>query len=66
MKLITLKRDAKSGGHHRERVKPAWRRLRSEPLGDFKVFTVRRDRIVSPRTRKRTTSTSSTARTGST
>lgn len=27
-----------------------WRRLRSEPLGDFKIFTVRRDRIVSPRT----------------
>jgi ADP-ribose pyrophosphatase len=34
-------------------VKPreAWKRLRSERLGDFRVFTVRRDRIVSPRTR---------------
>jgi ADP-ribose pyrophosphatase len=28
----------------------SWRRLRSEPLGDFKIFTIRRDRIVSPRT----------------
>jgi len=27
-----------------------WRRLRSDPLGDFKIFTIRRDRIVSPRT----------------
>src|SRR5215470_13947605 len=27
-----------------------WRRLASERLGDFKIFTVRRDRIVSPRT----------------
>ncbi len=27
-----------------------WRRVRSEPLGDFKIFTIRRDRIVSPRT----------------
>jgi 8-oxo-dGTP pyrophosphatase MutT (NUDIX family) len=27
-----------------------WRRLQSEILGDFKIFTVRRDRIVSPRT----------------
>jgi ADP-ribose pyrophosphatase len=29
-----------------------WRRLRSEPLGDFRIFTIRRDRIVSPRTRE--------------
>jgi 8-oxo-dGTP pyrophosphatase MutT (NUDIX family) len=27
-----------------------WRRLRSEPVGDFRIFTIRRDRIVSPRT----------------
>ena len=27
-----------------------WRRLRTEPLGDFRIFTIRRDRIVSPRT----------------
>ncbi|HET9792975.1 MAG TPA: NUDIX hydrolase [Thermoanaerobaculia bacterium] len=27
-----------------------WRRIRSEPLGDFRIFTIRRDRIVSPRT----------------
>jgi 8-oxo-dGTP pyrophosphatase MutT (NUDIX family) len=27
-----------------------WRKLSSTPLGDFKVFTVRRDRKVSPRT----------------
>ena len=31
-------------------MKPVWRRLHSEPLGDFKIFTIRRDRIVSPRT----------------
>ena len=31
-------------------MKPLWRRLWSQPLGDFKIFTVRRDRIVSPRT----------------
>lgn len=28
----------------------AWRRIRSEPLGDFRIFRIRRDRIVSPRT----------------
>ena len=27
-----------------------WRRLRSEPVDDFRIFTIRRDRIVSPRT----------------
>jgi len=27
-----------------------WRRLRSEPVGAFRIFTIRRDRIVSPRT----------------
>ena len=31
-------------------MKPVWRRLHSEPLGDFKIFSIRRDRIVSPRT----------------
>ncbi len=31
-------------------MKPVWRRVRSEPLGDFKIFKIRRDRIVSPRT----------------
>ncbi|MGH9441660.1 MAG: NUDIX hydrolase [Thermoanaerobaculia bacterium] len=31
-------------------MKPVWRRVKSEPLGDFKIFTIRRDRIVSPRT----------------
>jgi ADP-ribose diphosphatase len=29
---------------------PPWKRLETQPLGDFKIFTVRRDRIVSPRT----------------
>ena len=29
---------------------PPWKRLGSEPLGNFKIFSVRRDRIVSPRT----------------
>ena len=29
-----------------------WRRLRSEALGDFKIFSIRRDRIVSPRTQE--------------
>ena len=29
---------------------PPWKRLESQPLGDFKIFTMRRDRIVSPRT----------------
>lgn len=28
----------------------AWQRRSSEPLGDFKIFSLRRDRIVSPRT----------------
>jgi len=28
----------------------SWRRVRSEPLGDFRIFTIRRDRIISPRT----------------
>ena len=31
-------------------MKSVWRRVRSEPLGDFKIFRIRRDRIVSPRT----------------
>ena len=31
---------------------PRWRRVRSEPLGDFRIFTIRRDRIVSPRTQE--------------
>jgi 8-oxo-dGTP pyrophosphatase MutT (NUDIX family) len=31
---------------------PGWRRLRSDALGDFKIFTIRRDRIVSPRTQE--------------
>ena len=29
---------------------PPWKRLGTRPLGDFKVFSLRRDRIVSPRT----------------
>lgn len=33
-----------------DRPKPPWRRLGSEPLGDFKIFRIRRDRLVSPRT----------------
>jgi len=32
--------------------RPPWRRLRTEPLGDFRIFRIRRDRIVSPRTQE--------------
>ena len=32
-------------------IKP-WQRVSSEPVGDFRIFTIRSDRVISPRTRQ--------------
>ena len=30
-----------------------WKKISSQPVGDFRIFTIRSDRVISPRTQQR-------------
>src|SRR5206468_2426456 len=40
------------GGKGEESVIKPWQKLSSEPVGDFRIFTIRSDKKISPRTQK--------------